>query len=442
VDAPADATPPGPGLAGARHLAGLVAAGFDVAHALVIQVGDGEMVLSNAAADRLLGPLVQDLGGRTPSQAGWRLVRPDGEAVDPDDLPPAVATRLGRPVDDELLGVAAPGRPVVWVQVTSAPIVGSDGRCEGVISSFVDVTELQVASERVVEVLDAMTDGFCTVDEDFRLTYCNPAAADLWGRTPADVSGTLLWEVFPESAGSELERRLGYAMASRAPTGFEVHAPRQDRWYEVRAHAVSRGLAVTFRDVTWRRSVEVERNRLLEEERQAREAAEASRQEMEHAATHDPLTGLANRSALFARLRTDLGARAERGRCVAVCYLDLDQFKAINDTYGHREGDRLLVRASRRLAGLVRSGDLVARVGGDEFVVTVDAANDDEVLAVAQRIVRGLREPFTVSGRLLVVTTSVGVAVAGEGATPESLLHEADAALYRAKADGRDRVRS
>lgn len=164
--------------------------------------------------------------------------------------------------------------------------------------------------------------------------------------------------------------------------------------------------------------------------------ARVSRQarELEHRATHDFLTDLPNRALFYRRLEEALS----RGPA-AVLFLDLDDFKLINDSLGHETGDRLLVRVAERVRGSVRQGETVSRLGGDEFTILVeDVSEPDWAEEVASRILESLREPFEIDGRELRVTGSVGVSVGSPGLqSPESLLGAADSAMYDAKARGK-----
>ncbi|HET9443482.1 MAG TPA: bifunctional diguanylate cyclase/phosphodiesterase, partial [Acidimicrobiales bacterium] len=163
--------------------------------------------------------------------------------------------------------------------------------------------------------------------------------------------------------------------------------------------------------------------------------------QLSYEAMHDRLTGLPNRALLHDRLHQAV-ARAERtGAGLAVLFLDLDRFKVVNDSCGHQVGDRLLVEVARRLAHVVRPGDTVARFGGDEFVVVCESTADlwDAAL-LGERIAVAMQEPLEVDGLELVVTASIGVTIAQPGASVDSLLRDADTAMYEAKARGRSRT--
>ena len=167
---------------------------------------------------------------------------------------------------------------------------------------------------------------------------------------------------------------------------------------------------------------------------------ERCRQEMilQHQATHDSLTQLPNRMSLHQRIR-DEAARARRsGNTFAMCLLDLDDFKLVNDALGHGVGNQLLVAVGARLSQCVRATDMVARLGGDEFVVlSGDLRDQAKPEALAERLAEALRMPFELEGSTHVVQASIGVVTGGGSSSPESLLGDADVAMYSAKARGR-----
>jgi diguanylate cyclase (GGDEF)-like protein len=160
-----------------------------------------------------------------------------------------------------------------------------------------------------------------------------------------------------------------------------------------------------------------------------------------HTALHDPLTGLPNRALLLDRLDQAL-ARADRhiGQ-TAILFLDLDNFKVVNDSLGHLAGDLLLIELAHRLVASVRAGDTVARFGGDEFAVLLEEVADaDEVLNTAERLADAVREPMDVDGRQLMPDASIGIALStGRTDDPEDFLRRADMAMYQAKAAGKGR---
>ena len=162
-----------------------------------------------------------------------------------------------------------------------------------------------------------------------------------------------------------------------------------------------------------------------------------------HLALHDPLTGLANRVKFFDRLQFAIAGARRNGNKVATLVVDLDHFKAINDTHGHSTGDRLLEAAAGRLQSCLRENDTAARVGGDEFVIALsDIACREDAEAVAHKLLGTLLQPFSIDGEMLRVSASVGVSLyPDDGGEPGGLMRAADAAMYRAKRAGRGLVR-
>jgi len=176
---------------------------------------------------------------------------------------------------------------------------------------------------------------------------------------------------------------------------------------------------------------------LLEDER---EASELATSEMEHLAYHDALTGLPNRPLFIDRLIVSLAQASRTDQKLAVFFLDLDRFKDINDSIGHSTGDALLKSVAERIRRCVREGDTVARFGGDEFTLLIPRIDHVEDAAkIAQKILETLKIPFSIAEHELFVSTSIGISVyPTDGADPETLVRNADTAMYRAKDQGRD----
>ena len=181
------------------------------------------------------------------------------------------------------------------------------------------------------------------------------------------------------------------------------------------------GLVVNYRDVTTQRQLE---------------------RELRRKAFHDGLTGLANRALFAERLEHALARSSRGGRRPAVLFIDLDDFKTVNDSLGHGAGDRLLVEVGKRFGSSLRAGDTLARMGGDEFAVLVEAVEDVELpVELAHRLLDQLRAPFEHARKEVFVGASIGVVVASpDDASVEALLRSADAAMYVAKTNGKDRV--
>lgn len=168
-------------------------------------------------------------------------------------------------------------------------------------------------------------------------------------------------------------------------------------------------------------------------------AMAAARAEFERLASQDPLTGLSNRRIFNDRLTHAVARAARDGTSLALIFIDIDAFKAVNDTYGHAAGDQLLKQVAARLSLCARSADTVSRWGGDEFGIITEDTDEQRAGVLMQRIEAALESPFDISGKPMVMRASLGLCLYPEQASDmEALLHNADAAMYRAKRRGRD----
>ncbi len=283
-------------------------------------------------------------------------------------------------------------------------------------------------SRRFEAALTNMAQGLCMFDADHRLIVCNRKYIDMYGFA-ADVvkPGISLRELIehsiaignhPTLSGAELEAFLLGQVGGSEPGTFR-HLSRGGRVYSVFHEPLSTGgWVATHEDIT---------------ERQAAE------EQVLHMARHDALTGLPNRTHFQEFLTQEL-ARSGDGTLAVLC-LDLDRFKAVNDTLGHAIGDALLVQVAARLKSCVEPGDMVARLSGDEFAVVLRRRNQPSAAKhLAKRLVAAIAVPFDVDGHRVISATSIGIAlVPAEGTSAESILKQADLALYRAKGDGRGR---
>ncbi|MFE9678834.1 putative bifunctional diguanylate cyclase/phosphodiesterase [Streptomyces sp. NPDC006259] len=270
------------------------------------------------------------------------------------------------------------------------------------------------------------------------LRYVSPAAAGVYGRSAEDLVGTELADlIHPDDLGCvvhEVRRFLAASPQEEPTTRIECRFRSGDGgWLNVES-TVNRhhgGLIFNSRDVT-------ERVRL--------------QAQLQHNAEHDPLTDLPNRALFTRRVQQALSGRrsSDRGaalRNTAVLFIDLDGFKAVNDTIGHQAGDELLVQAARRLQDAVRQGDTASRLGGDEFAALIvgdgtrdRGAREGHILELADRLRITLSQPYLIGGNEVRVAASIGVAFAEAGFGAGELLRNADLAMYRAKAGGKGRV--
>ncbi|MCA6115329.1 EAL domain-containing protein [Bradyrhizobium sp. WSM 1738] len=362
--------------------------------------------------------------------------------VSPDDY---IRKRVGHDIAlDTTMQEFTDGRIIAY---TVYPIPGGGG-----MATHEDVTEREELNARLKKqyelgreqeealriknfqfdtAINNMSQGLCFFDSDHRLIVCNDRFVSMYDIAPDRVSpGMSLMEIvdlrfeagsFPAMTRDEYLRWRTNVAVSNEPKDSIVELM-NGRTFKIRHRPMpGGGWVATHEDITEQRQSEVR---------------------IEYMAHHDALTDLANRVLLNDRLEHAL-ARIQNAEMVAVHHLDLDQFKAVNDTFGHPFGDKLLKLVAERLRSLVAEADTIARMGGDEFVIVQAAiADPTEATSLAQRVIDTLSEPYGIDGQQAVIGVSIGISVGpSDGSNPDKLLRNADLALYRAKSDGRGTFR-
>ncbi|HUG29096.1 MAG TPA: EAL domain-containing protein [Candidatus Limnocylindria bacterium] len=288
------------------------------------------------------------------------------------------------------------------------------------------VVDAQRSEERFRSLVRNASDGVLVLAEQGDIRYASPAIERILGHGAADsVDRALTDGVHPADREMVTRRVVDVSATVGGETTLELRARHADgSWRTLEAIAKNllddpavNGIVVNYRDITERKALE---------------------QELSHQAFHDELTGLANRSLFHDRLVHAL-ARGSRARSsTAVLYLDLDDFKAVNDRLGHAAGDRLLVAVGERLRASTRPEDTVARLGGDEFAVIVEADDPGEIPVAATRILVGLAAPLPLVDGEVAIRASIGIAVGTGLEDADELLRRSDIAMYAAKAGGGD----
>jgi len=408
---------------------------------VVVHGPDGRIVSANRLAQELLGRSAAQLLGLEASEDAWFLLREDGSVMPADEYPANRVLRTGVKLSGLVGGVSHPGG-TCWLLCNAYPEYDDSGRLCQVVVCFTDCTALKQAQqslekseERLRLVLKGSTDApwdwdLVTGDVYYSERWWNmlgyqdehelgdPGA---WRRMlhPDDdpMITAYLQELLPSGRdGYSLEFRLRHRDGHYVPVLSRGYVLRDKDGQPVRMSGVNTDL--TERKRTERHIYEL--------------------------AYFDHLTGLPNRRFLLEELEHVL-ARGERsGQYSALLYLDLDNFKLLNDTMGHDMGDMLLRQAAQRLRATVRHSDELARLGGDEFVVVLEGLGPSAAAAaleadrVVVKILAALGQSYQLGSLLFRSTASIGIALfGGHGTNIETLLKQADLAMYRAKADGR-----
>ena len=295
---------------------------------------------------------------------------------------------------------------------------------------------LRSTRRRVVHDQDGHVDGMArgsvsptlVLDSRGTIRHVNQAASALLGHDASDLVGHSIDHiVFPPDVGAILTMLDTRSFSSTEPAETRIRHL-DGRWLTVEV-AGARGqdagaglnLILTLHDVTKWKAIE---------------------EQLTHQAFHDALTGLPNRAQFVAELEGSLGRRRYHAKGAAVLFLDLDDFKIVNDSLGHDEGDNLLRQVASRLAEAVRPADTVARFGGDEFALLLDDVDEDAAVTVATRAMAGLTQPFELTDHTVRIGATIGVALSA-ATRPDAvdMLRAADIAMYSAKASGKGRIR-
>lgn len=427
----------------------------DYTHDLEIWLApDGSLVWVNPSVRRLLGCNVEEALA-TP---GFPLpfVLEDDRAMARDEMHNALKGTTG--TDFEFRMVRRDGTRF-WVSANWQPLYDETGRYRGIRASLRDISQARAVSQqlrsalneirhanmdarhhaeeaereraRLVALLSAMNLGILMVGSDNRAVYYNPAFLRIWMIADSpDLIGLPAQELVERSTG-ELSRPDHFSR--HLLHVLETHESSEAFEVQMADGRVITQLAYPVRDPSGRFIGQLW---VYEDVTHERRTAE----QLAYLAERDSLTGLYNRFRFqqeLARMISDCNRHKLRG---ALLFFDLDEFKVINDSFGHRAGDALLIRVAGEIASLTRKNEFLARLGGDEFALIVPNADEPEVTQIAERIVRSIASiPFRFEGQNLRLTTSVGIAWYPEqAADADDLVAHADAAMYRAKEAGKN----
>jgi len=327
--------------------------------------------------------------------------------------------------------ILRPGGEVRWISSQGVAEVDDAGKVVGLRGTSQDITGRRRVEEQFRDLLETAPDGIVIVDGTGRIVLVNRQTEKLFRCGRDHLIGQSVEILLPERfRARHLVHRQAYSASDQdlrpMGAGLDLYARRADGTefpveISLSPLRTEQGVWVSaaVRDVSERKQAQLQ---------------------LAHQAVHDALTGLPNRVLVTERLDQALARSVRIGSEVAVLFIDLDRFKLINDSRGHAAGDELLVSVADRLRRVVRAADTVARFGGDEFVVVCeDQTAGFEASLVAERIIEVLREPVVIEGQEIFLSASIGIAVADGTGGSDSLLRDADAAMYRAKEKGRAR---
>jgi len=393
---------------------------------------DGKQRLVNPTAARLLGYRPEEMLGRSDHRL-WHLICADGDGPASDQCSIVACMRDGKlrtQTEDLFRRKDGSAFPVAY---TAAPLTRA-GKIEGAVVVFRDITERKQAEERLrlaASVFENTAEGVVITDPRGRVVEINRAFTDILGYTREEVidRNPRMWQ--SQRHDKQFYRGLWRALLETGQWRGEIWNRRKNgavfpEWLTISSVLDEGGrlshYVGVFSDIS---------------------KIKQSEAQLDHLAHHDPLTDLPNRLLLNERLAQAIRHARRQGSQLALIFLDLDQFKHINDSLGHPVGDLLLQGAAARLLGCVREDDTVARIGGDEFVIMLEGIERAEHAAVAaQKIIAGLSGTFQLEQHRIGISASLGICLfPDDGEDAETLLRNADAAMYKAKAEGRNTYR-
>lgn len=384
---------------------------------MVVTTLDGIIVEANPAACEIHGETLESFRNR-----------PIDDFIHPDWLetwrriPEMIALGSGR-ARFTIAGQRSDGSPIMFDCIT---IVDWERKVAYTVERDITDAENQKSRLEIAHRFFTITnDLLARVDDDYRILACNKAFADAAGVNIDELTGRSLLDYFCDESGS-FETALSQKVSPDVPEPVKV----DDLLVHATSDDVSRAFSVTLqRDPTSDSILVAARD--ITDERQLTA-------ELRSLAETDGLTGLANRASFETRLQAEL----DENREVAIAFLDLDNFKKINDSLGHATGDEMLKVVAKRLTGCVRAKDVVARFGGDEFCVMLTDHGPDQSLDPLARVIRdAISDPMVLDGRQLVTSCSVGIAISNPDVRDAGdLMKHADAAAYAAKDAGRNNV--
>lgn len=397
----------------------------------------GQITYSNRAAQDIL-EIGQDISGKYFQSREWMQFDENGKPFPLDKLPLAIALSEQRRVFNIEHQIVAPNGEAKWLSVNAAPMFDESGKLSGGIASFRDITKAKHAEQqlRLAATTFESQEGMVVTDAQEVILKVNQAFTHISGYAAEEVIGKTPRVLSSGRHNQEFYAAMWQSLNETGAWSGEVWNRRKNgeiypEELTITAVKDQAGSVVnyvgTLADISHRKAAEEEIHLL---------------------AFYDPLTRLPNRRLLLDRLKQALASNARSRRNGALLFIDLDNFKSLNDSLGHDVGDQLLQQVGERLMACVREEDTVARIGGDEFVVMLDglsgqiieAASQSE--AVGEKILATLNQPYSLAGHEYHNTPSIGAVLFGDQKLGiDELMKHADIAMYQSKKAGRNTLR-
>ncbi len=408
-----------------------------LSEAVVTHRRDGTIKMWNHAAERILGLTTEQLRGR--KTIDWLTIHEDGTPFLVDTRPSQVVFRTGIPQLNVIMGIYKPDESLCWVLLNAVPIFEpGDTIPLNVVVTFLDITirKQDEADLRIAASTFDSQESFIITDANNVILRVNQAFTENTGYTAEEVVGKTPRMFSSGRHNADFYREMWETLIRTGKWQGEIWDKRKSgeiypKWLSITAVKTRDGVITHYVgshiDITERKAAEVD---------------------IYHKAFYDLLTGLPNRRLLLERLQQVLVVSARSGRESALLFIDLDNFKTLNDTLGHDMGDLLLKQVALRLESCVREGDTVCRIGGDEFVVMLKILGEqvleaaEHTKAVGEKILYALSQPYLLGAQEYHSTSSIGITLFGkQPEAAEELMKQADIAMYQAKKAGRNTLR-
>lgn len=402
----------------------------NIGEGVVVTDAAGRLLLYNKALTAFVAPHAFELPTeRWPEECGVFRDAESGDPIASGDL------ALTRALADErvdghevfLRNDREPGGR--WLNCSGRPLRDSEGRFRGAVMTLHDISERKRAEqdlELVARVFEHSVEGILITDPRVRILEVNRAFTRITGYAPEEIIGQTPAVLQSGWQDPQFYKQMWETIGKEGVWQGEIWDRRKNgelyiAWLTICTVRNSEGEVINYigmsEDITQQKESEEHIRRL---------------------AYHDTLTGLANRQLFEDRLAHAVATASRDERPVAVLFIDLDRFKPVNDSLGHKAGDILLQQVAQRLDGIVRESDTVARLGGDEFAIVLEGADEPHADQVAGKVLQAMNDPFELEGHELHVGASIGISLfPDDGRSLETLVQHADIAMYRSKTAGR-----